>query len=141
MKSLRQFVGMINFYRRFLLRAAANQAPLNDLLQGNVKGRTPVSWNPAFEECKDALSQATLITHPKPDAPLAVFTDASEFAIGAGLQQHVNGAWQPLDFFKEAKRCVTQLQRIRQGAACYLRCREAFSAYGRSQAVHSLHRS
>jgi hypothetical protein len=96
---------MINFYRRFLPRAAAILAPLNDLLQGNVKGRTPVSWNPvatkAFVECKDALLQATLIAHPKTDAPLAVFTDASDFAIGAVLQQHVNGAWQPLDFFSK----------------------------------------
>jgi len=102
-KSLRQFLGMINFYRRFIPRAAVTQAPLNDLLQGNAKGRTPVTWNPAatkaFEECKEALAQATLLAHPKPDAPLAVFTDASDFAIGAVLQQRVDGAWQPLDFF------------------------------------------
>jgi hypothetical protein len=102
-KSLRQFLGMINFYRRFVPRAAKAQAPLNDLLQGNAKGRAPVNWNPAavtaFEECKDALARATLLAHPKPDAPLAIFTDASDFAIGAVLQQCVNGAWQPLEFF------------------------------------------
>jgi cleavage and polyadenylation specificity factor subunit 1 len=104
-KSLRQFLGMINFYRRFIPRAAKAQAPLNDLLQGNAKGRAPVNWNPAavtaFEECKDALARATLLAHPKPDAPLAIFTDASDFAIGAVLQQHVNGAWQPLEFFSK----------------------------------------
>jgi cleavage and polyadenylation specificity factor subunit 1 len=38
-KSLRQFLGMINFYRRFIPRAAKAQAPLNYLLQGNEEGR------------------------------------------------------------------------------------------------------
>ncbi|CAK9794553.1 Transposon Tf2-8 polyprotein [Anthophora plagiata] len=31
-KQLRRFLGMINFYRRFIPRAAQAQAPLNDLL-------------------------------------------------------------------------------------------------------------
>jgi len=104
-KSLRQFLGMINFYRRFIPGAARVQAPLNDLLQGNAKGRTPVTWSPAadaaFDQCKDALARATLLAHPKLDAPLAIFTDASDFAIGAVLQQRVNGAWQPLEFFSK----------------------------------------
>jgi cleavage and polyadenylation specificity factor subunit 1 len=82
-----------------------SQAPLNDLLQGNAKGRAPVTWNPAaakvFEECKEALAQTTLLAHPKPDALFAVFTDDSDFAIGAVLQQRVDGAWQPLDFFSK----------------------------------------
>jgi cleavage and polyadenylation specificity factor subunit 1 len=96
---------MVNFYRRFLPGAASIHAPLNDLLQGNAKGRAPITWNPAsdaaFEECKDALARAALLAHPKPDAPLAIFTDASDFAIGAVLQQHINGAWQPLEFFSK----------------------------------------
>jgi len=36
-KGLWQFLGMINFYRRFMPGAARIQAPLNDLLRGNVK--------------------------------------------------------------------------------------------------------
>jgi hypothetical protein len=72
-KGLRQFLGMVNFYRRFIPGAARVQAPLNDLLQGNVKGRTPVNWNPeaeaAFEPSNAALARATLLAHPKPDAP------------------------------------------------------------------------
>ena len=96
---------MINFYRRFIPGAVSVQAPLHDLLQGNAKSRAPVTWNPAadaaFNQCKDAPARATLLAHPKPDAPLAIFTDASDFAIGAVLQQHVKGAWQPLEFFSK----------------------------------------
>lgn len=64
-KQLRRFLGMINFYRRFIPNAAKIQAPLNDLLQGNVKGKTPVQWNTdaeqAFQETKDSLAQAALL--------------------------------------------------------------------------------
>jgi hypothetical protein len=107
-KSLRQFLGMINFYRRFIPRDDVTQAPLNDLLQENAKGLAPVTWNTAaakaFEECKEAEAQATLLVHLKPDAPLVVFTDASDFGIGAVLQQRIDGAWQPLDFFSKKLR-------------------------------------
>jgi cleavage and polyadenylation specificity factor subunit 1 len=104
-KGQRQFLGMINFYRRFIPGVARVQAQLNNLLQGNAKGRTPVTWNPvadaAFDDCKDALARPTLLAQPKLDGPLAIFTDASDFAIGVVLQQHVNGAWQPLEFFSK----------------------------------------
>lgn len=104
-KKLRQFLGMSNFFRRFLPKAAEIQAPLNNLLQGNVKGKTPVNWTTeaikAFEATKESLAQATLLAHPQINAQLAIFSDASDFAIGASLQQRVDNAWQPLDFFSK----------------------------------------
>lgn len=104
-KQLRQFLGMVNFYRRFLPKAAHIQAPLNQLLQGNEKGKTPVKWTPeaikAFEDTKECLAQATLLAHPALGAPLTIFTDASDFAIGASLQQKIGDDWQPLEFFSK----------------------------------------
>jgi cleavage and polyadenylation specificity factor subunit 1 len=86
---------MLNFYRCFLPHAAA--------IQARVKGSHPILWTPkllqAFAECKDNLSRANLLAHPDPNAPLALVTDASTFAMGAGLQQRVHNAWQPLAFF------------------------------------------
>ena len=104
-KKLRQFLGMLNFYRRFISKATQLQAPLNDLLQGNIKGKTPVNWNPeaqvAFEHCKEGLAQAALLAHPEPDATLALVCDASEFTVGAALHQQINGGWEPLGFFSK----------------------------------------
>jgi hypothetical protein len=45
------------------------------------------------------LSQATLLAHPDPTTPLALFTNASTTATGAILQQQVQDVWQPLTFF------------------------------------------
>ena len=104
-KELRRFLGTINFYRRTIPNAATKQALLNELLKGNIKGKEPISWNDsslaAFEECKNSLAETTLLVFPAPDAPLAIFTDASDVAIGAVLQQKIRGDWQPLGFFSK----------------------------------------
>lgn len=88
-KQLRRFLGMINFYRRFIPRAAQSQAPLNDMLTDKIKGNKPVRWTHearvAFQKCKEDLSQAALLAHPEPYAPVALTCDASDFMVGAAL--------------------------------------------------------
>ena len=82
-KGLRRFLGMVNFYRRFLPKAAAYQASLNSALAG-LKGTQPINWTTTlladFEACKKSLGDATLLAHPVSDAPLSIglFTDASK---------------------------------------------------------------
>lgn len=102
-RELRRFLGMINFYRRFLRDAAKSQALLHDLLTGTVKGSHPVTLTgdtlAAFEDCKRSLCDAALLAHPDMNAKLALVTDASDTTIGAVLQQHVEKEWQPLAFF------------------------------------------
>ena len=52
-----------------------------------------------FQEIKDALANTSLLVHPQPDAPINIMTDASNIAIGAVLQQHLDGQWCPLSYF------------------------------------------
>ena len=95
---LRRFLGMLNFYQRFLPHAASTQAPLHNLSGPKIKGSRPVTWIDsllqAFNECKASLSQAALLAHPDPSAPLALVTDASTSAMGAVLQQQIKDVWQ-----------------------------------------------
>lgn len=105
-KELRRFLGMINFYRRFIPGAAAIQAPLHNLLAGQkIKGSQPIVMTPnlmeAFVTAKKSLSEATLLAHPDPRAELIIQTDASNTAIGAVLQQRLGKGWQPLAFFSK----------------------------------------
>ncbi|XP_076762719.1 uncharacterized protein LOC143430372 [Xylocopa sonorina] len=102
-KQLRGFLGMINFYRRFIPDAAVLQAPLNKLLTGKkLKSTTPIAWTKetesALENLKSALAKATLLAHPANNAQLAIMVDASDFALGATLQQRQGNSWQPLAF-------------------------------------------
>ena len=107
-KGLQEFVGMINFYRRFIPSAAKIMSPLFSALSGKAKGLKPLVWTgdmlKAFHAAKVALAEATLLTHPHKDAPTALTTDASDEAVGAVLQQQVQGAWLPLAFFSKQLR-------------------------------------
>lgn len=104
-RELRRFLGMINFYRRFIPSAVSFQAPLHALLTGTVKGTHPVNISgdtlEAFKRCKESLCEAALLAFPDLEARLAVVTDASDMALGAALQQFKEGAWQPLAFFSK----------------------------------------
>lgn len=101
-RELRRFLGMLNFYRRFIPNAAVHQAPLNALLTGSYKGSHPVNFNQeekdAFERCKTGLCNAALLAHPDALAKLCIVTDASDVAMGAVLQQRKRGEWDPSHF-------------------------------------------
>lgn len=103
-KELRRFLGMFNFYRKFVPGASSIQAPLNIALAGpKIKGSHSITMTTtmldAFNKCKSCLAEATTLAHPDPEAELAIHTDASETAIGAVLQQRKNDSWEPLGFF------------------------------------------
>lgn len=103
-RDLRRFLGMINFYRRFIPHAAELHAPLNTIISGPmVKNKQPITWTPellrAFEGCKKSLSDATLLVHPVLNARLGLMTDASNTSIGGAVHQWIDNTWQPLGFF------------------------------------------
>ncbi|GBO17011.1 Retrovirus-related Pol polyprotein from transposon opus [Araneus ventricosus] len=103
---LSRFLAMINFYYRFLKNAAGTQACLHDLVKGRMKkDKTPIIWTDeikeAFRECKELLKDAAMLAYHKHNTPLSLVTNASETAIGAVLQQHVEGGTEPLGFFPE----------------------------------------
>lgn len=100
---LARYIGMLNFYHRFLPHIADILAPLTALLSGpKTPKRYSLVWTDketaAFEASKVALANAVCLMHPKEGAPLALVTDASDYALGAVVQQFVDGAWQPLAF-------------------------------------------
>ena len=99
-KALQEFIGMINYYHRFVPNLASIMTPLYEVLKGKPKSLT---WGPpqesAFCASKDALAAATFLQFPAPGAPLSLSTDASDTAMGAVLEQTINGHPQPLAFF------------------------------------------
>ena len=106
-KSLQEFLGMINFYHRFIPNAASILRPLYLSLKGNPQKHI-LTWLPdmvdAFQHGKSALAKSTLLAHPHMDAPLTVTSDASDNGVGAVFEQLVDGFWQPLAFFSKQLR-------------------------------------
>ena len=103
-RKLREFLGLVNFYYRFIPGCADILHPLNDLLSAKDSTKN-VQWNDdaisVFVAIKEALANATLLSHPKPDAPTSIVTDASDFAVGAVLQQYINHCWCPIAYFSK----------------------------------------
>lgn len=108
LKKLREFLGFINFFRRFLPNCATTIQPLTEALSPKNSKDQDIIWTDrrvlAFERIKDDLASATMLVHPVPNAPTRVMTDASEEGVGAVLQQNIEQQWQPLSFFSQKLR-------------------------------------
>ena len=109
-RALRRYLGMVNYYHRFIPQCAAKLTPLNNLLTAANEGHTRLSpksnfdlkWDQnAFSESKQILANATLLVHPDPMAQINITCEASDVAVGGVLQQYLNGMWQPLSFFSK----------------------------------------
>ena len=104
---LRRFLGMINFYNRFIPKAAEIMKPL---YEATTKAKTRLQWSDdmvrSFTEAKKALAATTMLRHPRPGAEIAMTSDASGEAVGAVLQQRARegGAWEPLAYFSKKLR-------------------------------------
>ena len=101
-RGLQEFLGMINFYHRFVPHVAEILVPMHAALAGR-KRLASLVWTPemenAFTASKNALADATLLIHPVEDTPTSLTVDASIVAIGGVLEQRTNGVWRPLGFF------------------------------------------
>ena len=108
-KGLQQFLGMVNYYHRFVPRAASIIQPLFAATAGKAK---IVEWSPemeaAFGSVKEALAAATMLVHPQEGAPTAITVDASCVAVGAVLEQLTHGEWKPMAFFSRQLRAPEQ---------------------------------
>ena len=100
---LLSFLGMINFYRRFIRGAASILKPLTDATKGGGPKHRLLDWRPdmeqAFREAKVALSEAAILAHPQSEPELSLAVDASDHHVGGVLQQKCAAGWQPLAFF------------------------------------------
>lgn len=99
LKELRSFLGLVSYYRRFIRDYAKLAKPLTNLLRGE-NGRLPknISNKTKIDLIKDAISafdkirrtlasQDVILAYPDFSKEFKLTTDASNFAIGAVLEQ------------------------------------------------------
>ena len=101
-RELQQFLGFVNFYRRFVKGFAKIAKPLTKLT-----GKSEWFWTElqqkAFEELKQEITSEQTLIIPKPGRPFRMETDASDFAIAAILSQEDDeGKWRPVAFMSRA---------------------------------------
>ncbi|KAJ0894123.1 putative nucleotidyltransferase, Ribonuclease H [Helianthus annuus] len=84
---LRSFLGLVNYYRRFIRGYSAKAAPLTDLLKKNKAWDWDHRCQAAFEGLKEAVMSEPVLALPDVSKPFELHTDASDFAIGGVLIQ------------------------------------------------------
>ena len=96
---LRSFLGMVQYYSRFLPGLATTLAPLHQLLKKDVQWRWTSVEQTAYESCKASLSSDALLVHYDAKRELRLACDASSYGVGAVIS-HVmdDGQERPIAF-------------------------------------------
>ena len=96
---LRSFLGMVNYYSKFLEHLSTELAPLYTLLKKKSKRKWGPSEDEAFKLVKQQLAEAPVLEHYDPRKPLTLATDASPYGIRAVLS-HVmeDGSEKPVAY-------------------------------------------
>ena len=117
---VRQFLGLVGFYRRYIHNFADKAKPLNELTQKGAVVEEGVTFAPgsralqAFEALQVAMTQAPVMILPDQQkaedgtAPYVLQTDASGFAIGAVLMQDLGKGLQPIGFISRSLSAAEQ---------------------------------
>ena len=126
-KQLLAFLGALNYYRASLPNLPPNKtynyartpaevlAPLYHIATADIKPtefKKVWEGNPgllhSFNDAKLLLRRAVTLNYPNPQAPISLSTDASKFALGASLDQLIDGVWRPLGFWSKALKPTQQ---------------------------------
>ena len=81
-KELQRFLGLANYYRKFVKDYAAIAAPLTKLTGTSVQFTWATEQQNAFEELKKQMVAAPVLILPDVSKPFVIHTDASVHAVG-----------------------------------------------------------
>lgn len=96
-KEIKQFLGLLGYYRKFIKDFARLTKPLTIKLKKDERiNITEDSYRNCFETCKQMLLSDPILQYPDFTKPFLLTTDASNFALGAVLSQIINGQEHPL---------------------------------------------
>ncbi|XP_055836596.1 uncharacterized protein K02A2.6-like [Episyrphus balteatus] len=112
---LQSFLGLINYYGKFIPHLSTKLKPLYNLLRKDVEFCWSVEAQNAFQNCKKLLLTNNILELFDPSKPIIVATDASPYGVGAVLSHIVNGVEKPVIFasstLSESEKHYSQLHR------------------------------
>ena len=101
------FLGLLNYYNKFIPNLASLIHPLNKLLKYGVKWEWSGSCVTAIEMAKKCLISSPLLVHFNSKLPITLTTDASSYVLGWAVLSHVlpHGIEQPIAFASRTLSC------------------------------------
>ena len=96
---LKSFLGLVNYYCKFLPNLSNTLAPLYRNLQKNTKWMWGSEEKKAFQTAKESLTSDSVLVHFDPKRKLILACDASPYGIGAVLSYRMDdGTDKPIAF-------------------------------------------
>ena len=86
-KEVKQFLGLIGYYRKFVPHFSDLARPLNALTRKETVFEWTQICQESFELLKTSLMTEPILTYPDPNLPYVLFTDASKYAWACVLTQ------------------------------------------------------
>eukprot|EP00731_Ephydatia_muelleri_P026537 Em0018g637a len=118
LQDLKQFLGLVSYYRRFVRNFAAIVAPLVKLTEKGHVWHWSSDCDAAFLQLKERLATSPILGYPVFNQPFMVDTDASGEGLGAVLSQYVSGVERVIAFASrslskaERKYCATRREML-----------------------------
>lgn len=113
---LKSFLGILNYYHRYIPNAATLLEPLHSLLRKEVIWTWGKKQVNAFTRIKDSLCNSQLLIHYDPDKDLIMSCDASPYGLGVVLAHRLeDGTERPISYasrsLSTAERNYSHLQK------------------------------
>ena len=86
-RGVRSFLGAVGYYMKFIPQFAQIARPLVLLTKKNNRFVWGADCQSSFETLKGKLASSSILTFPEPSLPYKLYTDASQYAVGAVLTQ------------------------------------------------------
>nr|GEV59149.1 reverse transcriptase domain-containing protein [Tanacetum cinerariifolium] len=97
-KGIRSFLGHAGFYHRFIKGFSKIVRPITRLLEKDTQFIFSQECVDAFQTLKRKLTEAPILIAPDWDMPFELMCDASDFAIGAVLEQRKDKHFRPIHY-------------------------------------------
>lgn len=113
---VRSFIGLVNYYGRFVENMSTIIMPLNNLLRKDSKFVWDIKSEEAFIKIKTQMQSTKFLVHYNPQYPLILATDASSYGVGAVLSHiYPDGTERPIQYasqtLSETQRKYTQIDK------------------------------
>ena len=97
-EQVKQFLGLLGYYRKFVPRFSDIAKPLTQLTRKNEGFNWSTECDKCFHMLKDYLQEAPILRYPDPAADYILYTDASKYAYAGILTQSINGTDHPIAY-------------------------------------------
>ena len=137
----KSFLGMINFYGKFLPNLASTLEPLHKLLRKGTHWMWGRQQQEAYAAAKGLLQSSQVLVHYDPEKTLVLSCDASPYGVGAVLAHKFDdGSERPIAY---ASRTLSKTERgysqLDKEALALVFGVKKFHQFVYGRALHSLH--